>query len=652
MRAVACRPRRLKRSGRAPITAEVCASTGVFVLGMHRSGTSATTRLIHALGVPVNVPADWMAPGPDNPKGFWESTALARFNDDLLAALGGTWDHPPAPPGDWRALDGSAAWRDRARRLFPALFPTPQWVWKDPRTCLTFPFWREALAVRPVVVLAHRNPLEVVRSLQSRDRFAPGHAVALWERYVRASLAAARGLPVFVADYARMMADPLGWCGRLRAFLAAQGVATEREERWHDEVESFLDRGLRHSVHSTAEVAGDPHAGRLAGLLGFLEAAEGAHDRFAAPAEITRESEETEALFAATPPPRPAVARPERLVSVVVALDGDPAAARATAESVAAQAHGPVETFLVDGDGAALDAGIAASGGEYLLLLRAGDRLGEGSLERCVRMLDVEEGASIAYCDRQEPGGGVLRAPAYDLWRLTRANLVGPSALLRREAWEAAGGHAPLEVHADWDLWLACGERGHTGVRVPGAVLHPRAQDAPAPERERRARAQIVLRHPRLYALAEVEWAAGVLAGAPEAPTAPDAPGAMPELGGMPPALSGERLPGVRGRAVLVVAGELVADDRLGAALAGLAEADEVTVLLAGAVDAGGGLAPGLEAALAAHGLDGDDGPDLLATPLSGAQLAQHADAILTLAAPAPVFSGLPQLAPALHQEA
>ena len=74
--------------------------TGVYVLGMHRSGTSATARLIHLLGVPINVPEDWLEPAPDNPKGYWESAALVDFNDELMAALG----------GDSRASAGAAAW--------------------------------------------------------------------------------------------------------------------------------------------------------------------------------------------------------------------------------------------------------------------------------------------------------------------------------------------------------------------------------------------------------------------------------------------------------------------------------------------------------------------------------------------------------------
>ena len=68
---------------------------GVFVLGMHRSGTSAVTRAISAFGVPLGHPADAMPPGPDNPEGFAESIALAECNERLLDLAGGRWDAPP-----------------------------------------------------------------------------------------------------------------------------------------------------------------------------------------------------------------------------------------------------------------------------------------------------------------------------------------------------------------------------------------------------------------------------------------------------------------------------------------------------------------------------------------------------------------------------
>ncbi len=64
--------------------------TGVFVLGMHRSGTSATTRAINLLGVPLAANDELASPSPNNPTGFWEVTRLTDFNNKLLYELGGS----------------------------------------------------------------------------------------------------------------------------------------------------------------------------------------------------------------------------------------------------------------------------------------------------------------------------------------------------------------------------------------------------------------------------------------------------------------------------------------------------------------------------------------------------------------------------------
>ncbi|MDR3648123.1 MAG: hypothetical protein P4L20_03445 [Acidimicrobiales bacterium] len=62
---------------------------GVLVLGMHRSGTSAATRLVNALGPALCAPDD-MVRGPWNPSGHCESRSLMQRNDILLRQMGRT----------------------------------------------------------------------------------------------------------------------------------------------------------------------------------------------------------------------------------------------------------------------------------------------------------------------------------------------------------------------------------------------------------------------------------------------------------------------------------------------------------------------------------------------------------------------------------
>src|SRR5437764_9140277 len=110
---------------------------GVFVLGMHRSGTSAVTRAISAFGVPLGHPADAMPPGPDNPEGFAESIALAECNERLLDLAGGRWDAPPELAPGWQSQPPISYERARAEQIFHDVYITTHWVWKDPRVCIT-----------------------------------------------------------------------------------------------------------------------------------------------------------------------------------------------------------------------------------------------------------------------------------------------------------------------------------------------------------------------------------------------------------------------------------------------------------------------------------------------------------------------------------
>ena len=55
----------------------------VLVLGMHRSGTSAVTRVLNLLGAELG--DDLMPAGSDNPGGFWEYRGVVELHERLLA---------------------------------------------------------------------------------------------------------------------------------------------------------------------------------------------------------------------------------------------------------------------------------------------------------------------------------------------------------------------------------------------------------------------------------------------------------------------------------------------------------------------------------------------------------------------------------------
>jgi hypothetical protein len=257
---------------------------------MHRSGTSAAARLVSLLGVPIGKPADLKAPSEANTTGYWESNSLTAFNDRLLRFLGGSWAAPPALPPGWESSRGLADHRRLGRTLFRGVHDTQGWVWKDPRTCVTLPFWLLALGAPSAIVLTHRNPLEIARSIPPRYEVGQSLALAIWERYMRTALASCRGLPVFVLPYSGVVSDPHGWTERLRAFLA-QG-----ETGWcPPEAAAFIRPELRHHVVPDA----DPDLStEQSEIFRLLESGVGEHDVFEG-WQLPPEPESIETLLAA-----------------------------------------------------------------------------------------------------------------------------------------------------------------------------------------------------------------------------------------------------------------------------------------------------------------------------------------------------------------
>lgn len=193
--------------------------SAVCVLGMHRSGTSVVARLLNLLGVYLG-PDDLIArPGADNPRGYWEHQAFVAINDEILARFGGRWDIPPALAPDWPHDPRIADLRDRAATLLATVFAhQPLWGWKDPRTCLTLPFWQDLIGPMRYVHCV-RNPRAVAASLAQRNAIAMPEADGLWLLYSRASLEATAGQSQIFVCYEDVLADGAAALERLAAFV-------------------------------------------------------------------------------------------------------------------------------------------------------------------------------------------------------------------------------------------------------------------------------------------------------------------------------------------------------------------------------------------------------------------------------------------------
>jgi hypothetical protein len=200
----------------------------ILVLGMHRSGTSALTRALHAAGAAA--PATLMPAGPDNPGGFWESAPVSAYNEEILAAAGFSWR-------DWRAFPfgavDAAARAELDRRMTAVLRDefgaAGLFVLKDPRLSRLLPLWLPALAalgIGATAVIAIRHPGAVARSLARRNGISARTAGLLWLRYVLDAELFTRALPRVFVSFDGLLRDPAGVVARVGAAL---GVAWPRQ---------------------------------------------------------------------------------------------------------------------------------------------------------------------------------------------------------------------------------------------------------------------------------------------------------------------------------------------------------------------------------------------------------------------------------------
>ncbi len=187
--------------------------TCILVLGMHRSGTSALTRLISLLG--ADLPATLLGGAAENlasnAKGHWESEVLVRLNDRILESAGNSWHSPELIPDDWYKSASFEDFRTQALDCLKSEYKKSRlFVLKDPRVSKLVPFWTTVLndfGAKTVVANIVRSPAEIGKSLGARNGFDPTISELLWLRYVLEAERHSRQFPRLHVTYDGLLAD-------------------------------------------------------------------------------------------------------------------------------------------------------------------------------------------------------------------------------------------------------------------------------------------------------------------------------------------------------------------------------------------------------------------------------------------------------------
>jgi hypothetical protein len=230
--------------------------TCLLILGMHRSGTSAITRICNLMG--AELPRQLVAAGPSNEAGHWESERLVFLHDQMLAEAGSSWR-------DLRTLDLTRLSEDRLAYYKSAIRSIIQdefdsanvFVLKDPRICRFIPLYRTVLSeldVRIYSIVMIRNPLDVSASLSVRNKMPSVCGLLLWLRHCLDAEKSTRDMSRVFINYDRVINDTADVIAQLRDLFdhcfALPSSPSDTDRLSLD----FIRRDLRHHTSSLDEL--------------------------------------------------------------------------------------------------------------------------------------------------------------------------------------------------------------------------------------------------------------------------------------------------------------------------------------------------------------------------------------------------------------
>ena len=226
----------------------------VVVLGMHRSGTSLITCGLQTLGVDLG--DNLMPPADCNAKGFFEDLDINKLNMDMLTALYGGDDW-------WRAellsaqqvnhLYEKGFYSTAHQLLIKKTTTTGVYGFKDPRMAKLLPFWTGVFGngcYDVKYIIAIRNPMSVVQSLQNRDKLDETHSYLMWLGYTLQSMMSTNLSSRIIVDYDLLIQNPEQ---QLTRVASAFGLPIE-SDIIKDYSNKFIAKSMRHSLYQTADL--------------------------------------------------------------------------------------------------------------------------------------------------------------------------------------------------------------------------------------------------------------------------------------------------------------------------------------------------------------------------------------------------------------
>ena len=479
----------------------------VVVVGMHRSGTSLTARLLATLGVKMGT--KFIAADRANSEGYFEDRELVRFHQKAFRE---TLQSSADGHADWGWTEGRyieshemAKWSRSASRLVSRRCASKQiWGFKDPRTTMVLDFWDQLLP-NPVYVCVYRKPTLVADSMQrlQADVFLryPDYAWSIWKVYNKRLL-----------DFQRRHRD--------RCLLLNIESLVQHLESFPSLLHSRLGiptASVNLNDHYQAKLMGTEHSGAYDERVSRAVWSE----CFQLYDELESESHlpSCQATMLASLPPRtgipvnPPAVQPAfteytlKDLSIVIPTYNDAVLLVEAITSVERLTRGKAELLICD-DGSTDPASlkvldrlrkagyrvqqqsnrglsatrnrlISEARGKLILPLDADNRLCPDFIESAIAAFNQDPQLGVVYGDRRLFGlvERDLRVADFNLHRIAWRNYIDACAMFRRELWEDVGGYdETLWALEDWEFWIHAGKRGWRFQHLPRIAFEYRVR--------------------------------------------------------------------------------------------------------------------------------------------------------------------------------
>jgi hypothetical protein len=149
----------------------------LFILGMHRSGTSLVASWLQDCGLFIG--DDLLPANIGNKKGHFEDVRFLRLHQWALGEVP-FLNHLHQPNLNFNQVARQLIQdNNRLHR---------QWSWKDPRTCLFLPQWQSLVPdSRAIILFRHYSQVtdSLIRRLQTINRTRKNRLIAFWNRWTR-----------------------------------------------------------------------------------------------------------------------------------------------------------------------------------------------------------------------------------------------------------------------------------------------------------------------------------------------------------------------------------------------------------------------------------------------------------------------------------